>query len=75
MSQKGSNMKEKEQVTIEELLEGPDMEESPLELLCLSELNPTMSSEEIKFQQLIKKLLEESKHIIKSIQQDLEEDK
>jgi hypothetical protein len=68
-------MKEKEQVTIEELLEGPDMEESPLELLCLSELNPTMSSEEIKFQQLIKKLLEESKHIIKSIQQDLEEDK
>lgn len=75
MSHKGSNMKEKEQVTIEELLEGPDMEESPLELLCLSELNPTMSSEEIKFQQLIKKLLEESKHIIKSIQQDLEEDK
>ena len=75
MSQKGSNMKEKEQVTIEELLEGPDMEESPLELLCLSELNPTMSSEEIKFQQLIKKLLEESKHIIKSIQQDQEEDK
>ena len=73
MSQKGSNMKEKEQVTIEELLEGPDMEESPLELLCLSDLT-SMSSEEIKFQQLIKKLLEESKHIIKSIQQDQEED-
>ena len=67
-------MKEKEQVTIEELLEGPDMEESPLELLCLSELT-SMSQEEIKFQQLIKKLLEESKHIIKSIQQDQEEEK
>lgn len=74
MSQKGSNMKEKEQVTIDELLEGPDMEESPLELLCLSELT-SMSSEEIKFQQLIKKLLEESKHIIKSIQQYQEEEK
>ena len=67
-------MKEKEEVTIEELLEGPDMEDSPVVLLCLSELT-SMSQEEIKFQQLIKKLLEESKHIIKSIQQDQEEEK
>ena len=74
MSQKGSTMKEKEEVTIEELLEGPDMEDSPVVLLCLSELT-SMSQEEIKFQQLIKKLLEESKHIIKSIQQDQEEEK
>ena len=65
-------MKEKEEVTIEELLEGPDMEDSPVVLLCLSELT-SMSQEEIKFQQLIKKLLEESKHIIKSIQQDQKE--
>ena len=67
-------MKGKEEVALEELLEGPDIEESPLELLCISELT-SMSQEEIKCQQLIKKLLEESKHIIKCIQEDQEEDK
>ena len=62
-------MTDSEEAAIEELLEGPDKEEEPLELLKLSELTQ-LSQREIDFHQYIKKLLEESVDVISKIIKD-----
>ena len=62
-------MTDKDEVGLEELFEGPDKEEQPLELLQLSELT-SMTTEEINFHQYVKKLLEESVDVIASILKD-----
>ena len=63
------DMTDREEVAIEEFLEGPDKEEEPLELLKLSELTQ-LSQREIDFHQYIKKLLEESVDVISQIIKD-----
>ena len=62
-------MTDREEVAIEELLERPDKEEEPLELLKLSELTQ-LSQREIDVHQYIKKLLEESVDVISKIIKD-----